>query len=171
MLAFGPVKPAHYVFASFVPKFTFSGKKVIGYNVTDFDPTTHVNSWRSAWRSLTKKAGLPGFRFHDLRHCAITSLAESGAADSTIMAIAGHVSRKMLERYSHVRMEAKRTAMETLANSSKMAGYDTNHDTNALPLNARPVKVIEGFGGPGRDRTDDLFHAMEARSQLRHRPT
>jgi hypothetical protein len=30
------------------------------------------------------------------------------------------------------------------------------------------LKVI---GGPGRDRTDDLFHAMEARSQLRHRPT
>ena len=29
----------------------------------------------------------------------------------------------------------------------------------------------QGFGGPGRDRTDDLFHAMEARSQLRHRPT
>ena len=27
------------------------------------------------------------------------------------------------------------------------------------------------IGGPGRDRTDDLFHAMEARSQLRHRPT
>ena len=27
------------------------------------------------------------------------------------------------------------------------------------------------FGGPGRVRTDDLFHAMEARSQLRHRPT
>ena len=26
-------------------------------------------------------------------------------------------------------------------------------------------------GGPDRDRTDDLFHAMEARSQLRHRPT
>src|SRR5579859_8253662 len=30
---------------------------------------------------------------------------------------------------------------------------------------------MEDFGGPGRDRTDDLFHAMEARSQLRHRPT
>ena len=28
-----------------------------------------------------------------------------------------------------------------------------------------------GIGGPGRDRTGDLFHAMEARSQLRHRPT
>jgi len=137
--SFGKVEPAHYVFAAFVPKFTFSGKKVIGYDVTKFDPTTRVKSWRSAWRTLTKKAGLPGFRFHDLRHCAITSLAESGAADSTIMAIAGHVSRKMLERYSHVRMEAKRTAMESLANSSRMAGYDTNHDTNLKLVNSRPV--------------------------------
>ena len=33
------------------------------------------------------------------------------------------------------------------------------------------VNTGEKIGGPGRDRTDDLFHAMEARSQLRHRPT
>jgi len=127
---FGTVEPSHYVFAAFVPKFTFSGKKVIDYSVTGFDPTRHLNSWRSAWRTLTKKAGLPGFRFHDLRHCAITQLAENGASDSTIMAIAGHVSRRMLERYSHVRMEAKRNAMEALAVSTKAAGYDTSHDTN-----------------------------------------
>ena len=31
--------------------------------------------------------------------------------------------------------------------------------------------MLERIGGPDRDRTDDLFHAMEARSQLRHRPT
>ena len=24
-----------------------------------------------------------------------------------------------------------------------------------------PTKLLKGFGGPGRDRTDDLFHAME----------
>ncbi len=35
----------------------------------------------------------------------------------------------------------------------------------------REGQVIRMFGGPDRDRTDDLFHAMEARSQLRHRPT
>jgi integrase len=109
---FGTVESTHYVFAAFVPKFTFSGKKVINYSVTCFDPTRHVKSWRTAWRTLTKKAGLPGFRFHDLRHCAITQLAENGKSDSTIMAIAGHVSRRMLERYSHVRMEAKRTRSE-----------------------------------------------------------
>jgi hypothetical protein len=31
--------------------------------------------------------------------------------------------------------------------------------------------MFDTFGGPGRVRTVDLFHAMEARSQLRHRPT
>lgn len=132
---FGTVEPSHYVFAAFAPKFAFSGKKVVDYNVTGFDPTRHLNSWRSAWRALTKKAGLQGFRFHDLRHCAITQLAENGASDSTIMAIAGHVSRPMLERYSLVRMEAKRTALEGLAVSTKTAGYDTN----AQPVTSHPV--------------------------------
>lgn len=55
------------------------------------------------------------------------------------MAIAGHVSRRMLERYSHVRMEAKRKALEVLAASSKAAGYDTNHDASARPAHTRPV--------------------------------
>ena len=131
---FGTVEPSHYVFAAFKPNFKLDGKRmpdgVIDYEITAFNPTKHLNSWRSAWRTLTKKAGLPGFRFHDLRHCAITQLAENGASDSTIMAIAGHVSRRMLERYSHVRMEAKRTALEALAESTKTAGYDTKHDTN-----------------------------------------
>jgi integrase len=36
-----------------------------------------------------KKAMAPfaGFRFHDLRHCVITKLAESEASDQTIMSI------------------------------------------------------------------------------------
>jgi len=135
----GPAEPSHYVFAAFTSRFNFSAKREPLDNATSFDPTRHLKSWRSAWRTLTKKAGLPGFRFHDLRHCAITQLAESGAPDSTIMAIAGHVSRRMLERYSHVRMEAKRKAVEALAASTRTGGYDTNHDTNALLVNARPV--------------------------------
>lgn len=67
---------------------------------------------RSAW----KKAAAPfsGFRFHDLRHQAITELAEGGASDATMMALAGHLSRHMLEHYSHVRMDAKRTALDKL---------------------------------------------------------
>jgi hypothetical protein len=55
------------------------------------------------------------------------------------MSIAGHVSKRMLERYSHVRMEAKREAMEALATSTKKAGYDTNYDTNVVTVINRPV--------------------------------
>jgi integrase len=53
-------------------------------------------------------------RWHDHRHFLITDLAESGAGEQTIMDIAGHVSRNMLKRYSHIRMEAKRAALESL---------------------------------------------------------
>ena len=60
------------------------------------------------------------------------------------MAIAGHVSRRMLERYSHVRMEAKRSAMEALAASTKTASYDTNHDTNVTVALAR-FKLLKGL--------------------------
>jgi hypothetical protein len=44
------------------------------------------------------------------------------------MAIAGHVSRRMLERYSHIRMEAKRAALEVLSNRPSQ-GYGTKYGT------------------------------------------
>jgi integrase len=65
------------------------------------------------------KSSLAGLRFHHLRHTSITMLAESQASVSTLMAIAGHVSRKMLEHYSHIRMAAKRTALDALCAASK----------------------------------------------------
>jgi len=78
------------------------------------DPTRPISGWRSAWRSPTRavcrpacgqlqnasqrcsnvdcavdlsavQSPLAGLRFHDLRHHAITELAESQASDSAIM--------------------------------------------------------------------------------------
>jgi integrase len=74
------------------------------------------------------KSPTAGLRFHDLRHHAVTELAESQASDQTIMAIAGHVSPRILAHYSHVRMDAKRKALDALATWAK--GYDTTGDTN-----------------------------------------
>ena len=62
----------------------------------------------------TQAAGLKGFRFHDLRHQCITELLEAGAPEAAVLSIAGYVSRKMMEHYSHPRMEAKRKAIEWL---------------------------------------------------------
>ena len=62
---------------------------------------------------LVSARGVTG-RLHDSRHTVITELAESGAGDQTIMDITGHVSRQMLKHYSHIRMQAKRKALEAV---------------------------------------------------------
>jgi integrase len=99
--AFPNREPDHYVFPL-----------AEGNSKPDF--TRPAKGWRTAWRNACKRAGLK-MRFHDLRHTAITKLAESQASDQTIMAIAGHVSRAMLEHYSHIRLAAKRAALDSIA--------------------------------------------------------
>jgi integrase len=97
---FGECRPDWFVFAFGKPLPT--------------DPARPVTSFKTAWQNIRKKAGVEG-RWHDHRHTLVTELAESGAGDEVIMAIAGHVSRAMLKRYSHIRLEAKRRALEEIA--------------------------------------------------------
>jgi integrase len=97
---FGECKPEWFVFAFGSP--------------LPADPTRPITSFKTAWIKVRKKAGVKG-RWHDNRHTLVTELAESGAGDEVIMSIAGHVSRAMLSRYSHVRMEAKRRALDEIA--------------------------------------------------------
>ena len=92
-------------------------------------PTCRNQECRADIRGL--KSPLHGLRFHDLRHHAITELAESQASDQTIMSIAGHVSPRMLAHYSHVRMEAKRKALDALSGGGSGGSYGTNSDTKA----------------------------------------
>jgi integrase len=75
---------------------------------------------RTAWTKVRDNAKVVG-RWHDNRHTLVTELSESGAGDEVIMSIAGHVSRAMLSRYSHVRMEAKRRALDEIAARQRAA--------------------------------------------------
>ena len=160
----GGFEPSHFLFPAIKPD-PKGRKQSDGLQGKEkIDPTRPVKSWRTAWRRLTRAIQCPecgllqdaadacsgckaeikdlkspflGFRFHDLRHQAITELAESKASDQTIMGIAGHVSKKMLQHYSHVRMEAKRSALDALSmkpvqkgdSGDTTRGYDTNNDT------------------------------------------
>jgi integrase len=81
---------------------------------TPNDPTRPMTTIKTAWNALRKSAGVQ-CRLHDLRHTAATKMAESGASDSAMLSIMGHMSRAMLERYSHIRMAAKRSAVECLS--------------------------------------------------------
>jgi integrase len=61
-----------------------------------------------------KQSGGVQCRWHDLRHTFVSRIAEGQVSDATIMALAGHLSVKMKEKYSHVRTESKRQAVLTL---------------------------------------------------------
>jgi integrase len=67
-----------------------------------------------------------GFRFHDLRHQSITEMAEAGIPEAAMQSIAGHLSKKMLDHYSHVRMAAKRSAVEALGGGLIVPEPDVN---------------------------------------------
>jgi hypothetical protein len=115
------------------------------------------------------KSSTVRLRFHDLRHHAITELAESQASDQTIMAIAGHVSPKMLAHYSHVRLGAKRDALEALTkpsgrtnSASEERGCDTSHGTNGKERKLVPVELLEKNGRHEETRTPDLYRVKVA---------
>jgi integrase len=101
---FGEAKPEHYLLPFGKPAPT--------------DPTRPITTLKTAWASLRKKACV-ACRFHDLRHTAATKMAEAGVPESTMLAIMGHMSRAMLERYSHIRMAAKRAAVEALSTTKE----------------------------------------------------
>jgi len=96
---FGATKPEYFVFPYGSP--------------LPCDPTRPSVELKTAWDSIRRTADV-GCRWHDLRHTVCTKMAEAGVPESTMMAIMGHMSRAMLERYSHIRMAAKRDAVESL---------------------------------------------------------
>ena len=83
-------------------------------SIRDVDFGRPIGEWKTAWRRALKIAGVKA-RWHDLRHTLVSRLAENPAvSEETIRALAGHVSRAMLARYSHIRAEAKRAAILAL---------------------------------------------------------
>ncbi len=84
------------------------------------DPTLPQGVWRKAWRELRAAAAksyprLAKLRRYDLRHTAITKAFESGQPEAVVQQLAGHrVGSRITERYSHIRMQAKREAVEVL---------------------------------------------------------
>jgi integrase len=125
----------------------------------DVDLNRPMGSWRKAWRIASKAAGVR-YRPHDMRHTFISRLAENPkVSEQTIKALAGHVSRQMLERYSHIRSEAKQAAIQALEQPAiepilSETGHKNGH-TGPDGENAETAKSLKTVGGPARIRTWD----------------
>jgi len=97
---FGPLKPDWYVFPACERQ-------------RPSDPTRPALGLKTAWTSVRKTAGVK-CRLHDLRHSFCSKLAEQGVPEFAMLSLMGHLSRNMLQRYSHVGESARRAAIAAL---------------------------------------------------------
>jgi len=93
------------------------------------DPERPIANWRTAWRRACREAGLPGLRFHDLRHTAATKLLEEGTPIAVVAQILGwsaSTAVRMAKRYGHIRPEVQRQALDAVATA------DIRHGVNQI---------------------------------------
>lgn len=74
------------------------------------------------------------------RHTFISRLAENpSVSEQTIKALAGHVSRQMLEHYSHIRSQAKQQRLR-LSNTPQSSPFCRRQGTKLGTLRRVPVQ-------------------------------
>ena len=88
------------------------------------------------------------------------------------MAIAGHVSREMLEHYSHIRLEAKRKALEMLDNVTFLAqiqqrALESENGSGLQTSETLPFRLV----GTGRFELPTPRTPSECSTRLSHVPT
>ena len=65
----------------------------------------------TAWHHAIKRAELRDFKFHDLRHCCASYMAQAGVPLNVIAETLGHRKLDMARRYSHLTTQTKAAAI------------------------------------------------------------
>jgi integrase len=81
---------------------------------------------KTAWKVLLRRAGITGFRIHDLRHSFASRLVQRGVDLYRVQKLLGHASPVMTQRYAHLAPDHLAAAVAVL-------------DRPALPLSTAPA--------------------------------
>jgi integrase len=77
--------------------------------------------FREAFECATQAAGLGKLVFHELRHSALTAMAQHGATLRELAEVAGHKTLAMVQRYSHLAENATAAIIERTARARTLA--------------------------------------------------
>jgi integrase len=81
---------------------------------------------KNSFASACRDADIEGFRFHDMRHTAITRMVAAGVAAMEIMKVSGHTQMTTFAIYINPTEQTVRKAAETLAVFNSQFSADTN---------------------------------------------
>ncbi len=104
--------------------------------------------------------------FHTLRHTALSRMIAAGHSDHTVMAISGHSTTRMLERYTHPTQTLKVSALETADYLATKWPQKPARRSEAVADDPELRKLLRKSGGRREARTRDLRVANAALSQL-----
>jgi integrase len=101
---------------------------------------------RKAWNSACRAAGLPGTLLHDLRRSAVRNFTAAGVPDVVAMAITGHRTRAVFDRYNIVSPVQLQEAARKLSAAASPVGAEVQR-TPARPATSTEQAQAGGFGG------------------------
>jgi integrase len=79
-----------------------------------------IQNFRRAWATACEAAGCPGMMRHDFRRTGTRNLVRSGIPERVAIAITGHKTRSVFERYNIVSEgDLQEAARKLAAHSSK----------------------------------------------------
>jgi integrase len=128
-------------------------------------PIDARNYVRRVFMKALKRAGIEGFRWHDLRHTFASRLVMKGVDTSTVQELMGHKTLAMTQRYAYLSPAHQLDAVQRLNRKPTDTSTDTGTDAKRT-VGGEASQVPESKGdksAPWVIRTPDLLIR-------RHRP-